>query len=880
MPITRSLDRAQRARHRTPRPPRPPPSEPQTNPLPPDTLRIIAAVLGPRQVRRLRAASRAAAAAIHPWAGASDGALAQHVARELAGRMDQPAEPDQTAEPAEPGDPVERGRGIDRVLAALTDRRRVPPARVQRWLPLARSWAANPGRGPADLVARALDLAFGHDQPIVVSCPIRPISVVITTESADLPSFAAVPPLVHLTFIDCPNLRQLPELPPRFRNLTIQNVGVERIDGPPPRADSIDLVDCPRLEHVTRRFLDRATRSLWVRNNPRLVALPHARQRRSRARAARRLEGAVLEVRSNAHLETLATGFGARWRVESLRVTDNYRLVALPAFMGARAIVGELDVSENQVLTDVGRGFLHAATLDRIKLTHNRLLRGLPPVAFTAARVTIAGSERLRQLPASLATECRIGLLKVRSHVALERVFDGDVVLHGALDVYDCEAVTTVADSIRFAGALGGLRVISNPSMLVVARCMSGRIHGPLEVFDNAQLQHVCRQFEVLNILGCSVCANPMLRGLPRGLLHDQTIVGDLAINDNTFLPALGPYVGVRLRVLGDVSIARNQRLARVDLGDVWVSGNVVVDRQTALQTLRVGAATVQGCLQVTDNPRLSRLVVGRPGGGGGGAGGAGGAAQIAALVVTANAALETALAVDGHARIDELTVLRNPRMRRLSEGGFEGRVGVLDASRNPRLVDLGHDLMACVRGGITVEDNHSLREFPSGWPAADLVLAGSVRVCNNPALLALARDLRLTCARLEVCNNQAMRTLATGDLRVGCSGDVRVRYNGLERLAGGQLELTSHGEVELMYNRDLRAVARGRATIASLMDMTIEGHPRVSWGAATAVCRGSLVVARNGDYPDTADEPGHRPTHGHYVTVELEGRAALYAVD
>lgn len=879
MPTTRSSNRARRMSppgQRRPQPrPRRRPSEPRTNPLPPDTLRIVAAGLEPRQVRRLRATSRAAACAIHPWAGASDGALAQHVARELAeppldqslDRSHDRPRPEGSARPRRPR-PTRVGRGVDRVLAALTDRRRVPPVRVQRWLPLARSWAARPGVEPADVVARALDLAFvGRKRPAV--CPLDGISVVITTDAVDLPSLAAVPPIAFLEFFNCPNLRALPELPPRVRHLTLRNVGVERLDGSTPRTDSISLTDCERLAQVTERFLDRATCCLRVCSNPRLVALPHARQRRTRARTV----PLNLEVQFNPHLEALATGFGARWRVDALRITDNDRLIVLPAFMAARATVGELEVSMNEVLTDVGRGFLHDATLDRVKITNNRLLRGLPPVRFAAGRVTIADSERLRQLPASLGTECRINLLKVRSNAVLERVFDGDVVLNGALDVYDCEAVTTVADSVRFAGSLGGLRIISNPSMLVVARCMSGRLHGPLEVFDNSQLQHVCRQFEVLNILGCSVCANPMLRGLPRGLLHDQVIVGDLAINDNTFLPALGPYVGVRLRVLGDVSISRNQRLTRVDLGDAWVSGNVVVDHQTLMTTLRVGSATVQGCLQVTENPRLHRLVVGR-------AGGPTGAAQVGALVVTANAVLETALAVDGHARIEELTVLRNPRMRRLSEGGFEGRIGVLDASRNPRLVDLGHDLLACVRGGLTVDDNHSLREFPLGWPAADLVLAGKVRVCNNPALVAIARDLRLTCAGLKVCNNQAMRTIATGDLRVGCSGHVRVRYNGLERLAGDLLEITSHGEVELMYNRDLRTVARGRATIASLMDMKIEGHPRVSWGGTTAVCRGALVVARNGDYPDTADEPGHRPTHGHYVTVELEGRAARYDVD
>jgi hypothetical protein len=674
-------------------------------------------------------------------------------------------------------------------------------------------------------------------------------AVVLATDAARVGDLGWLPDLESLEIGPCPNLLELPTLPRRCTMLLVHDCpALTRIDvAPPGGLTTLEVTRCDRLVELTTRFLDRAATSYNLSGNRSLRDIGAFRQRPRRGRAA----AGFVHVSENAMLRRLPPGFASRMRLALLSVDSNDRLEETPERFGWAARVQRLEVTHNPALTAVRAGFLERGSCDRLKLTHNELLEALPPAPRfrVVGKMTVGTSDRLEELPAGLGGDaCVIRHLKVTTNTVLRVLWREPAAFSGVLEVTNNFSLTMLAPRLTFA-ATGGLIVSNNTVLRTLATQIDGRLEGAFQIDTNALLSDLAPDGVQLGrcVRSITVADNPALRRLPRGLLHDCRVEGDVLVQGNDSLRSLGPYCGCKLLVGGRLLVRNNPRLDALCLGPgLAVGAAIEVAHNAQLHSLRVAPGTrVVGALTVQGNARLRRLAIG-------------GApvASVGHVWVAENPHLEVGLAESTGLDAAGLAFVGNPRLRALAppDGVFHGCVGTLTVTDNPCLRSVPTTMLRAAHVGLVLARNRALKSLPGGWADGGRVFSGAVRVLHNHALVRIDhRDLAIQAEAIEIRGNAALEEVAPGDVTLSCEDDMHVSDNAaLVRVGGGAVSIVVGGDLTIARNPRLYELSAVSVQAYADGDLSVELCPSVKRLAprlATLVAGESLVLHAVGCY-------------------------------
>lgn len=714
------------------------------------------------------------------------------------------------------------------------------------WLPL-----ADKCRGVSGL---ADVLRAATPDGVTSWCVDREAFAHVSTDATRVGGLGLMPDLRGLEIGPCPNLVELPQLPGRCRALVIHDCpNLRVIDVAPPRGlVMLEISRCMRLSVVPGRFLDRASVSYIVDDNDALREIGPFRQRRPRGGRPE----ALLQITDNAMLRRLPDGFASRMRVDVAAIETNPRLEALPRRFGWRGRIKRLEVVGNSVLTSIERGFLQDASCIRVKITRNPMLARLPaaPRFRVEGKMTLSNSDRLEQLPHGLGgTDCRIGHLKVSTNTCMRVLWTEAAVFYGLLEVVHNFALTSLAPELRF-GCRGGLLVNNNMVLRTLSARILGRPSGPFEVESNALLADIAPDGVQLgtSVESVKITNNPSLRRLPRGLLHDQRVTGDVTVECNDSLRSLGHYAGVNLHVDRRLLIRGNARLEVVSLGMGLSVGCVVeVTCNSQMQTMRLSSGTrVAGTITVQGNARLRRLALGT---------GACSPAVAGGIWIAENPRLEVGLSESGRLQTTGLAFVGNPRLRCVGGPALElvGSVGTLTITDNPSMRSVPLSLLRAA-DGLVLSRNRILQSLPSGWTGAGRVLSGALRVLHNPALCRLEHvDLDLRAHSIEICNNACLEELAPGSVRLFSNENIEVTDNAaLVRAGGGAVQMTASFDLTIARNGLLFELGGASVHAVAGCDLSLECCPllkRLASDGATLAAGDNLLLHGAGKYNDVS---------------------------
>lgn len=769
-----------------------------------------------RIIRRVRMSCRAAAGAISQMQGAGPGTVRTWVLAALvAGHGD--------------------------LLLPLLVRMGLPG---QPWVPL-----ANKCNGVSSM---AEVLRAATPEGVTSWCVDREAFAHVATDATRVGGLNLMPDLRGLEIGPCPNLVELPPLPGQCRALIIHDCpNLRVIDVAPPRGlVMLEISRCMRLSVIPGRFFDRASVSYIVDDNNALREIGPFRQRRPRGKY---LDG-LLQITNNEMLRRLPDGFASRMRVDVAAIETNPRLEALPRRFGWRGRIGRLEIVDNSVLTSIERGFMQDGVCLRVKITRNPMLAHLPPAPRfrVSGKMTLSNSDRLEQLPHGLGgTDCRIGHLKVSTNTCLHTLWTEAAVFCGLLEVVHNFALMSLAPELRL-GCRGGLLVNNNMVLRTLSSRILGRPSGPFEIVCNALLADIAPGGVQLGpvIESVKISGNPALRRLPRGLLHDQHVAGDVLIEGNDSLRSLGHYAGVNLHITNRLLIRDNSRLEVVSLGiGLSVACMVEVINNSQMQTMRLSSGTrVGGTLTVQGNARLRRLALGT---------GTCPPAVVGGIWIAENPRLEVGLSESGRLETTGLAFVGNPRLRCVGGLAFDlvGSVGTLTLTDNPSMRSVPLSLLRAAQG-LVLSRNRILQSLPSGWVGAGRVLSGSLRILHNPALCRLEHtDLNLHANLIEICNNASLEELAPGSVNLFSDENIEVTDNAaLVRAGGGAVQMTAAFDLTIARNGLLFELGGASVHAMAGCDLSLECCPllkRLASHSATLAAGDDLILYDAGKYRD-----------------------------